>query len=358
MLPLRELYKTAAANYAALRAQSDSGITRWEFASGRRHHPVPFYFEKNGFARGKLLKDVSTATFSYGFDSQGLVVVERAFAGSQKTFDEEIFLYTPEAVESIRFDPNKQVISVSRQTFENGRLSAYEEYTEVFRTTYTERFSWHDGRLVRSEYSPLREAPLLYTYQYDEAGQIAQINVAYKECPDQTETRYRKKIKGEDPRQTSALLHRLLVEQIPALVHRAGITEPAFCVALVYDRGEPAAPPLIGIGLDSERQRLGPSGTWLPAEWAHYEIDALQFNDPELLKTCRLLNDQLAGKAAPVRKLFNAVAAELNTVPWDQKLPVTADFVVVAVDYEAVDIRANMKASLSPERFARLKNTL
>lgn len=358
MVPLKELYRTMGANYHTLKAQSASLIERWEFTGGRRHHPVPFYFEKNGFARGKISKDPAKATFSYGFDVKGRVIVERAFAGSQHAFDEEIFVCLPEAVESVRFDPNKQVISVSRQTFENGSLAAYEECTQVFHTAYSERFFWHGGRLVRSEYSPLRDAPLIFTYDYDEEGGMVRIDVAYKEYPDQTETRYRKRKKGEDPRQTAALVHRLLVEHIPLLVKGAGVTEPAFCVALVYDGGEPAAPPLIGVGLDSERRKIGPSDAWLPAEWAHYETDALQFTDAELLKACRLLNDQLAEKAAPIRKLFNAVAAELNTIPWHQNLPVTDDFLIVAVDYEAADLRANLRAALTPERFAFFKNKL
>jgi hypothetical protein len=137
-------------------------------------------------------------------------------------------------------------------------------------------------------------------------------------------------------------------------------------VALAYDdEGNDVLPPIIGIGLESERKRwLAQHGQearqwiWNPAEFHHYEKSHTQFCDDELEEACDYLNSALAerGSTNPAIKLLVEVATELNSIPWPARGHRTDDFVVYAVDFELGSLRKNLKTSLPPERFAVLKS--
>jgi len=158
-----------------------------------------------------------------------------------------------------------------------------------------------------------------------------------------------------------------LLALVPQRVASAGIREPIYCVALAYDgEGDDALPPLIGIGLDSERQRWkaehgkkARQWVWNPAEFQHYEKDYTQLEDDALEDACDYLNGKMAetGSAAPAIKLLVEVAAELNKSPWPKTVRRTTDFAVYAVDFELASLHRNLKRILSAEKLAKLKKT-
>jgi hypothetical protein len=152
---------------------------------------------------------------------------------------------------------------------------------------------------------------------------------------------------------------------IPEVVEKARVAEPIYCVSLGYDgEGNDVLPPLIGIGVESERSRwLQEHGTearewiWNPAEFYHFEKPHTQMEDDALEEACDLLNNHLTerGSLAPAVRLLLEVATKLNRATWPASIRKTADFVVYAVDFELGSLRRNMRASLSPEQFADLK---
>jgi hypothetical protein len=96
---------------------------------------------------------------------------------------------------------------------------------------------------------------------------------------------------------------------------------------------------------------------WNAAEFERSGDAALTLDDAELVAACDLFNQQIAlnGKWNLTRNLLNEVARELMQMNWNGTLAVTDDFVVFALDYGETDFRANLKASVSPERLAMLK---
>jgi hypothetical protein len=172
--------------------------------------------------------------------------------------------------------------------------------------------------------------------------------------------------KGMTPKKLKNTIRERLSLLVPELVRKAGITGPFYCVALAYDgEGNDVLPPVIGIGLESERVRWSAEhGTaakewiWNPANFCHYEKPETQLQDDVLEEACDLFNSHLAERdgLTPAVRLLVEVATQLNNTPWPDDVRRTADFVVYAVDLELADLRKNVKASISPERFADLKD--
>jgi hypothetical protein len=164
-----------------------------------------------------------------------------------------------------------------------------------------------------------------------------------------------------------ATLQNRLLTLVPQVVAAAPIQEPIYCVALAYDdEGNDALPPVIGIGLESERQRWrteqgkkAKDFVWNPAEFHHYEKPHTQIFDDVLDEASDYLNSKWAegNPAASVAKLLAEVAAELTRQAWPVSIRRTGDFVVYAVGFEGSGLRRSLKASSSPDQLALWKQT-
>ncbi len=151
---------------------------------------------------------------------------------------------------------------------------------------------------------------------------------------------------------------------IPEIVAKANINEPIYCVVLAFDGENDVLPPMIGFGLEPERQRWmeehqGKAKEWIwnPAEFYHFEKPHTQFDDDALEESCSLLNDYLADRDSvlPAIKLLIEIARELNDITWPPTVKRTNDFVVYAVDLELASLRKNLKACIGDKQFTALK---
>jgi len=171
--------------------------------------------------------------------------------------------------------------------------------------------------------------------------------------------------KGVTLKSVKETIRNRLLALVPEVVAAAKTAGPIYCVALAYDgEGNDALPPLIGIGLESERQRwqaeqgkIAWQWIWNPAEFLHYEKPHTQIEDEALEEACDRMNSKLAESAsmAPAIKLLVEAATELNNATWPAEVQRTPDFIVYAVDFELGSLRKNLKASLSPKQLAELK---
>jgi hypothetical protein len=152
---------------------------------------------------------------------------------------------------------------------------------------------------------------------------------------------------------------------VPQVVANARINEPIYCVALGYDgEGNDVLPPLIAIGIESERQKwLGEHSSdakhmiWNPADFFHFEKPHTQLEDEVLEEACDLLNTYLAERdsLSPAVKLLIEVAAQLNRATWPSTVKRTPDFVVYAVDFEGGSLKKNLRSCLTADQFKDLQ---
>jgi hypothetical protein len=173
--------------------------------------------------------------------------------------------------------------------------------------------------------------------------------------------------KGITVKSLQTKIQQRLTTQIVEIIRNAGIHEPIYCVAMVYDaEGNDALPPGLAVGLEGERQKWiqkhGPRARdflWNPAEFSLYATPNLELREDEDLDiACDLLNGEIARREsiAPAEKTLNAVAANLNRTQWPAQIQRTEDFVVYAVDAEGGKLRKNFKAALPESALVRLKS--
>jgi hypothetical protein len=320
------------------------------------------------------------AVYAYGFDELGHRIVVRQFrcdpiwvpenakgpgsppelrhVPSEEVLSEHFIQYQGECLHIFVIE-NALLRSVSRLRFQDRRLMESEKFDHgSYRRTL---FFYEGGRKKKEQCFSDRER-LVMEIHYGSHGEQNFFRVRR----DGTLFRLGQPLpKNITLKKLKSTISERLTLLVPKFVARAGITEPIYCVTLAYDgEGNDVLPPLIGIGLESERSRcLAEHGTaakkwiWNPAQFYNYEKAHTQLEDETLQEACDLLNSYLAERdsIAPAVKVLVEIAGELNKSPWPDNVRKTADFVAYAVDLELGDLRKNMKASISPERFADLK---
>ena len=373
MASLGPLLKRAAGEYETRKSTAESQVVRWEYWSGPAYDPKPYYFERalrSGVVkRGKRLEKPTPRGCAYGFDAQGRVVVDRQARSPDDPAFDEFFTYDKSGIESAAYqrDGKHALHYVTRQLHRNGRPTSTVVLDAGARNSHAETYRYRDGRLrnigVVSRIGG-DEMTVKFDLVYEPDGQLRAIRRHYDYIP-QPFPIYWNPASGETLDSLFQSMHKTLLDLIPKTVAKAKIKEPAYCLALAYDIGEGEIPPIIGVGLEKERQhwlttqgKEAKSVLWNPAEFSRYEDGTLDLDAPNLqYESEKLLQMVLMKEALHVpQKLLNTIAADLNKRNWKGILATTDDFIVYAIDLEGDDFRKNLKAGVPEKKLKLLKS--
>lgn len=368
-------FTRARGEYAQRKRDAEAAVVRWEWATGAVHELQPFSFERNRFSRGKPLKAPpefpAEGDRAYGFDGEGRLRVERSHSGFVRDGAswcyETFFEHLPGRVDAVAYHhhPDKEVVSVRRARWEEGRLAVLAMHGMLGGSV--ERYAYDGARLARIAAEGERwDPPLpwrrLDTLHYDADGTLVRID---REEAGAVHTLFRRREKGETFASLAAKVEERLLTLIPERVSALGLTEPAYVLVLAYDgEGNDLFPPAVGVGLERERaavlsERLEDARhrLWNPAEFSWYERGPLVLDDAALEAACERLNAHVHREDAwdEARALLVRVAKRLLKLDWARRLPVTDDFLVLATDYEQTDLKANVRAIAGVKRTARLE---
>jgi hypothetical protein len=404
------------ARFARLRTEYDRRrevaytlVRRWEWYSGEAYDLRPLWYERELSRPGHRLAERPPLDRDHcriGFDSDDCPVVVEEYSGFlngklyYETFREH--LDGPGPVTETHFQAGGGPIYLHEYRFEAGRIRSastvatggggYEEYDYTgdrvtrLRTYHAKRPGEPSSRL-----SPLAPYQKINA-AYDDAG-LSRLEIAWS--GDRTEVRYERPPADFTLAGTMEEVRQALIRQVPAVLRKMAIDEPAYCVALGYLAEDPISVD-VHVGLDSDRRG------WLAeqSEADDAEADAFVIWNPcdlhgvksvdygEAADTARLLRQELKLSDAPVdapvdvdanadsaavadawadgdaetsgvnehgRQLLCAVAAELNDHDWAGVLPVTDDFVVYAADWEMADFDRNLAECVPADRLAALR---
>lgn len=326
---------------------------RWEWYSDDAYDLRPYWYERNRYPRGRRLERrpvLSENVVQYGFDDASRVVVMREFSGflgGRPTF-EATRTYLDSAIEEVGVDGDGANVYVRRYLFEDDLLRTF--VSPARHGQGREEYGYTDGRVVSIDAGhdgPYQKIAI----EYDDAGRLQRIETTWLQGRAHTVTSYRRPPAGFSIDAQCRAVSVMLVERVPAAVVREQISEPAYCLALAY--GEESCLPLLGIGLDSERGALladededNPATDlmWNPAEFEHYDTDAVGLEDPACRDSADLLDQELglAGERDRARVMLLEAAHALNRYDWSRVLPTTVDFIVYPVDHELADLERNL----------------
>jgi hypothetical protein len=368
MKELKQRFGSLAENYPSLKQKAEGAVTRWEWASGPIHDPRPFWIERSGLDRGEPLSAKPRkldGAFEYGFDREARVAVVREYTSVRGAFYEEFFTYGRAEVDGALLDygPDKEPLNVTRQRLERDRIVSFELLGEAGYSR--ERYEYDGPRLARIVVDDDEGGTRNYEVEYDAEGAV-RVDLVYPRGDREVVW------KGKHPAASGATaeieeaVRRGLVKEVPKRVKALGLSQPAYCILLVYDtETDEILPPLVGVGLVSERDEWKRSGTkrlkhllWNPAELQHFDTPELELEGAALLRDCARLNDLYPHqwKLTDARALLNEAARELTGIDWSRVCPTSPDFVVLAVDLDGSDVLENLRATTPPERIEELRS--
>ena len=184
----RKLYKQAQANYPALKAQIESQVVRWFWASGGMglFSLEPFYFEEHNFAKSKILKEAPEDTdnkHQYGVNEKEEIIVVRNYPKLRGIIKgqywEKFYFREENQIISYYFDHSakKECANVKIFIYKDGLL---QHIYAAFKEHYWEETMYYEGdKLIRRETKgvdncsdPINDI-LLYTY--DMSGELNSI---------------------------------------------------------------------------------------------------------------------------------------------------------------------------------------
>ena len=346
-----------------LKLQYESKAVRWEYWGWPYWHWNPEeVFKSEGYIAKPTSKDKSL--YDYGYDKHGRVIVIRYGRGWGKNFDNAHHHF-------LRYSGNKLTGIEYRGLSPWMKFEATLDGNQVVRLERSgagvhdelKTITWNDGKVhkvVTHDREPL--GAIITEVTYDTRGKVIS-------DVDLSEVEEEKPLpKGVTLKTQAKEIRKRLVEAVVKTLTKLKLKQPVYCLALNYDcEGNPILPPMLAIGLDSERQaRLKKGGKdakldiWEPEQmslFAKEKTDEVISDDKKLQEACdyynRLLEKQ--GDNAPAHKLLNEIAAELCRMNWKGKLNTTVDFIAYAVDTDLADLQKNLKQSVPADRLKKLK---
>jgi hypothetical protein len=302
------------------------------------------------------------AIYHYGYDAAGRVVFIREVVLSKNEYDGRFYFlrYSGETISGSELLGNK-LYPVFEARLSDGKIVYLEQ--SLYDVWDTKSYEWRDGRIFR-----------VITTKHGERGNKAQLESIYsgkgKIIAENDRSTFKEKPlpKGVTLKTLDKEIRKLFIQAVVKTIRKFKLKKPVYCLALNYDcEGNPIMPPMLGIGLDSERQsRLKKGGKdakldiWEPEQmslFAKEKTDEVIFNDKKLQQACEYYNRLLEEKGdnAPAHKLLNEIAAELGRMDWKGKLNTTDDFIAYAVDTDLADLQKNLKQSVPADRLKKLK---
>lgn len=352
--------------YAKLKEEAESRVSRWVWGTVVAFSLQPFYVEIWRLGAQRVLDKAPKKRAGYsefGFDERSRLVIVRRYNEFEGQFDEKFISYRDGGAEQWSYGSSpgdkEKPRGVSAYDFDGPRLQRFRGCGEFSSTV--EVYDWKGQKLVRmrsearyARFKPAEVRKSVFHFDYDGGGVTIRSggSVIYKK-PAEPMAKTLKKVTEQ------------LLERIPTLVARAKkkLDGPAFCLALTYDDEsyDGFIPPTLVLGQEKERRawhrKKSSELLWDPQQLALYDHDDLDWDDDDpLLALGEAVGHQLraAGSSEPARKVLQAVAKKLNAYPWKSVIPVTADFVVYAIDLEGAHLEPNMKASVPTPRLAKL----
>lgn len=271
---LQTTFAQAQSDYPRLKAEIESRVVRWFWASDTLHAIEPFWFEHHRHPRGRLLKAKPAKVenhYEYGVDAQSRIVVERQYALGDRHCYETFDFHQGSDILSYRFGYAEEKFpdNVKRYVFEGDRLqviySAFEKGG-----FWVETFTHQAGRLVQKEAlygfvgKPEKEMRRKITYTYNAIGQLQSIEEG-------SYTWYRRPERKIGYPKLTALAQERLLACLKNTIAQHAPRQPLYGLTIAYG-DDNMCPPQLGFGTVAQRKAWGEDtciDIWNVAEYTH-----------------------------------------------------------------------------------------
>jgi hypothetical protein len=376
----RILAQGAQGRYAALKAEVEASVVRWQWATSVAHSYKPAYFELGKTVKGKPLPAEPLppigGTHGYGFDAEDRVVVERQQARFPGRYYETFFVHEARGIASFHFSYDEPRRWINVEWLATDAAGDVAELHAVYArgnaiSTIYERDE--RGRVVRARRSgdnpPYGALDDWRELEYDEAGQLVRVFWCQ---PDG-----RKSLDFERASQAHSLPARWqeLLEGLTAATLQAlrdapppgAPDDPLYTIAFFHTGAEyqHRLPPNVAAGRLSTCARLqrehgdqAPEFLWSPAEWG--DEDGLGGDlelplAPELAALCASVNQDIwqNERTADADRFLLELAAALTAA--QLPCPRAEGFCAISIALDRGEYGRQVEAQLTAEQARTLR---
>jgi hypothetical protein len=163
-----------AQNYAKDKAAAEATVTRWEWATKPRFHPLPARFETLRLSRGKRLAMEPTewklGQAHEGFDENDRIVVSEERTTVRGESYQTFFRYEPDGIAQLHYNSGGGWIHATWHTVKNGRIVASDSLAMMGGNSSEYEYD-AEGRVIRCAIHGVHaDKPWERTYEYDHEG--------------------------------------------------------------------------------------------------------------------------------------------------------------------------------------------
>ena len=125
---LAELYENHKEKFDEIKNQIEKDIIRNENYKGIFYEIFPFSYQRIGFNRGKIIKDINNIKttknlYIYGFDVNDKIIEVKEGITIEDEFYYQFLFYEDGKVKTLNYDNKKSLQNISYHIFENNRIS-------------------------------------------------------------------------------------------------------------------------------------------------------------------------------------------------------------------------------------------
>jgi hypothetical protein len=360
---LQKQFAELANSYNAIKQATEAQTVKWLWASDSIFDMEPFYFEEHKFSRGKILKDTpinKANKFHYGYDAKDEVIVIREYLSKEDWCYETFINRSPAQIENYRFGygSDKKLDNFKTFWLENDVFKGH--FSVNLKNWHQCEYQYEQNKMVSKHIEILAQGfqepqKRVFNFAYDEFGILESIK-------EDEHFLYQNSIKGISFRALSALAETKLFEVLKQNIIARKIPDCLFCLNLSYG-SEHILPPCLCFGTESEQQSwIASEGNeakkmfWNTAEYKH-QIDMDLDKETEAFFDFYSQETVMRNKENEARKVIIDCLKRLKNTIHSFELNTTDDFVLIATDFENIDIKKNFKA-INPELFENFKKIL
>ncbi|MGM0904457.1 MAG: SMI1/KNR4 family protein [Bacillota bacterium] len=354
-----------------LRENCVADIVKWEYANHDRHKLPPLFFERNGWQRGRALKDSEhkDICLHYGYNQDGqLIYIKKELPNGLKWDTYILFQY--KNIFAYTFDMvNELLDSVEIMIQKDGRPYKYREY--ITRNGISDNWGFFENYFYEGE-QLVEVTKLRESFPSSRENFLEKFSIAYGPKGDVKGINrdpgnrliYIKKLNKKKYEDLKKAVINGLVERTAAAIFEAAKGGQELCFANFYMHDDPsdAIDNTVRIGKSEERlELLGDSGNVLEMIWNSSEYGQLQFvpvyeKETEFGSEVITLMRNVESKRnwfEEAKNIMTEVCRKLNKMDWGEKEGFTCDFVVYT-DWESFGIE-DLARSIPEEKMGLLK---
>ncbi len=323
---MSKLLEEQSKKYAARKRVAERAAVRWQWATGPYYELDPYFAERCGRTRGRLLPSAPARKrggYEFGFDSDDRLRVIRQYAGNPKHAYETFVEWSARRAVAVRYDydpKHKDAMTVDVLTLRGGRpvTNTHRSAHATVKTVY----GYSGDRLVRIRSKIRGEADRVFSLSHDAQG-LRSIYEGRRKVFERTSP-------AQSLDELLPKIERRLLEQTPRAIRKAAAHEKSrpWCCALVFDSSDTHSgclPPELALSTDR-------GAGWFAPGFDGFGVP--YYDDRLLAAECKLANEHFRWRktTAPAPALVVRLAKRLNALPRRSFGKVAEEFVVYAYD--------------------------